>query len=154
MNYLYRIVRYPGIYLTLSTLLVLLSMSVAASLVIRDIEGDREIPLVQTLGSYAATLEDGTVNSRAMGAAILFGLENQDAKKLALGKLPPDAPAVLSALNTLRTLYLADTALLVNKHGLQQQGDYARHRAHSVFSPLCATGLTGNTQCVSSRGQQ
>ena len=94
MNYLYRIIRYPGIYLAISALLVLLVMSVVASLVNHDIEADREAPLVKALGTYASTLEDGTTNSRAMGAAILFGLENQEAKQLALGKLPPDAPEV------------------------------------------------------------
>ncbi len=118
MNYLYRIIRYPGVYLAISTLLVLLVMSVVAWSTFRDIEGDIEIPLVKTLGSYAATLESGTVSSRAMGAAILFGQENKEAKQLVLGTLPPDAPEVLSALDALRTLYIADTVFLVNKQGV------------------------------------
>ena len=81
-------------------------------------EEDREIPLVQALGNYAATLDAGTVNSRAMGAAILFGQQNQEAKKLALGKLPPDAPEVASALDNLRTVYFAESVSLVNSYGL------------------------------------
>jgi len=97
---------------------VLLVMSVAAWLVNRNIEADQELPLVKALGSYAATLDGGTTNSRAMGAAMLFGLDNQEAKKLALGKLPPDAPEVLSALDTLRSLYDFDTAFLVNRQGI------------------------------------
>jgi PAS domain S-box-containing protein len=118
MNHLHRIARYPGIHMAISSLLVLLVMSAAAWQGNRQIEADREMPLVKALGTYAATLEGGTVDSRAMGAAILFGLENQEAKQLALGKLPPDAPGVLSALDTLRTLYLADAAFLVNRQGV------------------------------------
>jgi len=118
MNYLNRIVQYPGIYKAISTLQVLLVMSAVAWLVNRNIEADREIPLVKALGTYVATLEGGTVNSRAMGAAILFGLENKEAKQLALGKLPPNAPEVLSALDTLRTLYIAETVFLVNRRGV------------------------------------
>ena len=118
MNFLYRITRHPAVYLALSTLLVLTVMSVAAWQANRQMEEDREIPLVKALGTYAATIDEGTINSRAMGAAILFGLQNQEAKKLALGMLPPDAPEVSAALNTLRTLYFADIAFLVNKHGV------------------------------------
>ena len=44
--------------------------------------------------------------------------KNQEAKKLALGRLPPDTPAVLSALDILRTLYFADIVFLVNKQGV------------------------------------
>jgi signal transduction histidine kinase/CheY-like chemotaxis protein len=117
MNYRHRVVRHRGIYLAVSTLLVLLAMSVVAWLANRDTENELELRLTGTLGSYAATVEGGTVNSRAMGAAILFGQENQEAKQLAMGKLPPGAPAVLSALDTLRELYLAETVLLVNERG-------------------------------------
>lgn len=118
MNFLYRIVRYPVVYLAISTLLVLVVVSVAAWQTNLHMEEDREIPLIKALGTYAATIDEGTINSRAMGAAILFGLQNRDAKNLALGKLPPDSPEVLSALDTLRTLYFADTVILVNKRGV------------------------------------
>jgi diguanylate cyclase (GGDEF)-like protein len=118
MNFLYRIFRYPFVYLSISTLLVLAVMSLAAWQTNRLMEKNREIPLAKALGTYAATLDEGTVNSRAMGAAILFGLQNLDAKKLAAGKLPPDAPNVTAALDTLRTLYFAESVLLVNKRGV------------------------------------
>jgi PAS domain S-box-containing protein len=114
---LYRIVRYPGIYLATSILLVALAMSMVIHLANRDIEEDLDVPLAKTLGAYAATLEAGTINSRAMGAAILFGLESHKAKQAVMGKLPPDDPELLSELNTIRTLYIADLVYLVNKQG-------------------------------------
>lgn len=112
-----RIVRMRGPYIAFSVVLVAAAMAAAAWLAQRDIERGLEGPLAQTVGSYASTLEGGTINSRAMGAAILFGLENREAKQLALGRLPPDAPAVKSGLAMLRNLYLAEVVLLVNKHG-------------------------------------
>jgi len=147
MSYLYRIVRHPGIYMTVSTLLVLLAMSAVAWLASHNIEVNREIPLAKALGTYAATLEDGTANSRAMGAAILFGLENQEAKQLVMGKLPHDAPEVLSALETLRTLYIADTVFLVNKQGIvvaYSSKDNERGTDHDLsFRPYVQLAVQG-----------
>lgn len=117
MNYLSGIVRHRGIYMTLSALLVVWAMSLVAWLVNRDVEEGLEFPLAKTLASYASTLEGGTVNSRAMGAAILFGQESQAAKQLALGNVPPDAPGVHAALDMIRTSYTAESVLLVNKRG-------------------------------------
>ena len=58
MNYLHQIIRYPGIYLAISALLVLLAMAVVASLTNHNIEAGRETPLVKALGNYASTLEE------------------------------------------------------------------------------------------------
>jgi PAS domain S-box-containing protein len=118
MNFLHRVVLRPGIFLTIAIPVVLLAMALVASLATSDIEDDLNMPLTKTLGAYAATLEGGTVNSRAMGAALLFGLENKKAKQVALGKLPPNEPEVLAALETIRTLYIADLVYLVNKQGI------------------------------------
>ena len=118
MHFLYWIDRHAGIYRAFSALLVLLVLLLVASQVNSDIEADMDIPLAEALATYTSTLESGTVSSRAMGAAILFGLENREAKQLALGKLPPDAPQVLSALKILRTLYFSDLAFLVNRQGV------------------------------------
>jgi len=117
MKHLSGIVRHRAIYFGVSSLLVLLVMSLVAWLVNRDAEESLEFPLAKTLASYASTLEGGTINSRAMGAAILFGQENPVAKQLAMGKLPPDAPGVMPALDMLRTLYIAEAALLVDRKG-------------------------------------
>ncbi len=118
MNYLYRIVRYKWVYLGISVILVWLVMALVARMVYRDIEESLDLPLATTLGTYAAALEAGTVNSRAMGAAILFGLENTKAKQLATGSLPWNDAEVLSSLETLRKLYIADVVMLVNKQGI------------------------------------
>jgi two-component system sensor histidine kinase/response regulator len=50
-----------------------------------------------------------------MGAVILLGLENQEVKQLALGKLPQNASQVMPVLDTLRSLYLTDAAFLLNQ---------------------------------------
>lgn len=118
MSYLNRAVRYPAVYAVISAGLVMLAMSAVAWMVNRNNEAALDLPLLSTLGSYAATLEGGTTNSRAMGAAILFGQESQEAKQLVRGKLPPGAPSVMAVLDKLRQSYLAETVLLVDKRGM------------------------------------
>ncbi len=118
MKYLYRLVQQPRIYLAISALMTLLMMSVAAWQANRYLDHDRDIPLIQSLGAYVSTLEGGTTNSQAMGAAILFGLENRGARQLVLGELPPDAPAILPELNSLRTQFLSECVFLLNKQGI------------------------------------
>lgn len=93
-------------------------MSVVAWQANRYVEKNRELQLLQSLDSYASTLESGTTSSQAMGAAISFGLVNKEAKQLASGKLPPDSPSVLSALDSLRSQFSIETAFLVNKQGV------------------------------------
>jgi PAS domain S-box-containing protein len=112
-----RIIRNRVAYIALSAIMVMMVTVGAAWLADRDIEQSLEGPLAQAIGSYASTLEGGTIDSRAMGAAILYGLESREAKRLAMGRLPPDAPAVLAELDMLRNLYLAEVVLLVDKHG-------------------------------------
>jgi diguanylate cyclase (GGDEF)-like protein len=147
MNFLYRIFQYPFVYLSISTLLVLVVMSLTAWEANRLLEEDREIPLAKALGTYAATLDEGTVNSRAMGAAILFGQQNPEAKKLAAGKLPPDAPDVIAALDTLRTLYFADTVIVVNKRGVivaYSDKDHFRGTGQDIsFRPYVQLAMQG-----------
>lgn len=117
MRILYWIARHTGIYLMFTVLAVALVLWLVVEQINHHTETDRETPLTEALVTFTSTLESGTVNSRAMGAVTWFGLENRDSKQLALGKLPPDAPQVLSALNILRTLNLSDLAFLVNQHG-------------------------------------
>lgn len=115
---MHRIIRYPVIYWSISALFILAAMSVATWHANLRLEEDREIPLIRTLENYAATLNKGTIDSQAMGATILFGLQNKEAKKLVMGQLPSDAPEVMLALDTLRKQYFADTAFVVNKLGI------------------------------------
>ncbi|MDX8379668.1 MAG: EAL domain-containing protein [Gallionella sp.] len=118
MNFLYWVYRHTRVYLLLSALLVVLLMVLVAYRTSIDIDREHEIPLARALESYTSTIESGTTNSRAMGAAILFGQENHEAKQLTLQKRPPDTIQILPALASLRTLYFADTVFLVNKQGL------------------------------------
>ena len=156
MKFLYRIIRHPVAYWTIVILLVLAAVSMTAWQANRRLEQDREIALIKVLGNYAATIDGGTVNSRAMGAAILFGLQNQKAKKLVLGKLPPDSPEVLSALETLRTLYFADSAFVVNKRGTilaYSDKDHLRGTGQDIsFRPYVQLALQGTSNAYPAVG--
>src|SRR5271169_1932272 len=118
MRFLNFIFRHTVFFSAISTLLVVLMLVLVFWKINRDIVEEREVPLAYALAASTSKLEGDTIKSRALAAAILFGLEDRNAKQLALGKLPPDAPQVLSVLNILRSLYFSDTAYLVNQRGL------------------------------------
>lgn len=118
MNLLRWIALHRKPYLAISLLLALVTAALVAWQSGRSLAADRELPLINSLASLASTIEAGTINSRAMGAAILFGLEHPEVKELALGKLPPDAPAVLSALETMGRQFSASAAFLANAQGV------------------------------------
>jgi len=148
MHFLYWIDRHAGIYRALSILVVLVVVAAAAWRISGNIDKEREMPLAEALTLYSSTLESGTINSRAMGAAILFGLENNEAKQLLKGKLPPNAPNVLSALNSLRTLYFSDAAFLVNRHGIvaaySSQGNSPGTGVDLSYSPYVQLAMQGS----------
>ncbi len=118
MRFLYLIARHNVFYWAIAMLLIISVMVLADWQINRDIVADREVPLAAVLSTYTSKLEGDTIKSRAIGAAILFGLEDMHAKQLALGRLPPNAPQVLHALDLLRKLYYSQTIYLVNQHGV------------------------------------
>jgi PAS domain S-box-containing protein len=118
MNLLRWIALHRRAYMALSMLLALLAASFVAWQTGRGLEADRELPLVRGLGSLASTLEGGTTNSRAMGAAILFGLEHDEVKQAVRGKLAPDSPDILSGMDALRRQFSANTVSLMNAQGI------------------------------------
>jgi diguanylate cyclase (GGDEF)-like protein/PAS domain S-box-containing protein len=117
MRLFYWIDRYAEVYGLFAATLVFLVLFVVANQAERSFDADRDVQLAEKLVSYASTLENGTVNSRAMGATILLGQENLDAKKVVLGKLPIDAPEIMSTLDGMRSLFFTDVALLTNQQG-------------------------------------
>lgn len=130
MRFLYWIDRHTGIYRAFSALLVLLVMLLVSIQISRNLDDAREVSLAQSLETYSSALESGTVNGRAMGATILFGLENHEAKQLMQGKLQPNAPQLISALQTLRTLCFSDIVFLVNPRG--EIAAYDRDNTHKT----------------------
>ena len=118
MRFLDLIARHATFYWAISIFLIIWVIVLAYWQINREIVADREVPLAVALSSYSSKLEADTLKSRAMGAAILFGHENLNAKQLALGKLPPDVPQVVSALDILRKLYFSETVYLVNQRGV------------------------------------
>ncbi len=105
------------LYLGISIALVLLAVVLVAWQAERNVDDARELPLIKSLVGLESTIEDGTINSQAMGAAILSGLNNQEIKKSVLGKLPADAPAALSALDAVRRQFITSAVFLVDAQG-------------------------------------
>jgi PAS domain S-box-containing protein len=118
MNFLRWIALHRKIYSAISALLVLLLASLVVWQTNRINDSDRELHLAKELGILASTIEGGTINSQTMGAAILLGLEHREVKKLALGKLPPDAPSVLSGMEAIRRQFIASAVFLINTQGV------------------------------------
>jgi PAS domain S-box-containing protein len=116
MRFFYWIHRHTSIYQMFTVLLAVLLGVLAGSQASNKIDEEREIPLTHAMQVYTSALESGTVNSRAMGAAILLGLENPAVKQLALGR--HGKPEVLSVLKILRSQYFSDLAFLVDQHGI------------------------------------
>ncbi|MBV8467874.1 MAG: response regulator [Burkholderiales bacterium] len=56
--------------------------------------------------------------SRAMGAIMVFGTQDMAAKQLVRGELQADAPQVLAKLESMRRLFLLDTAFVVDRQGI------------------------------------
>jgi signal transduction histidine kinase/CheY-like chemotaxis protein len=147
MNFLYRVVNHSVIYMTIAAVFTLGAMVLIGWTITNYNEVELESPLVQDLSIFSDALESGTTNGKAMGAAMLFGLHDEDAKKIAIGKMPPNSPKVVSALDSLRDLYNLDTFFITNKQGIivayssddHQQGvglDFS-------FQPFIKTALQG-----------
>lgn len=115
---LYQLVQRPWAYAFVSVLLVCSLVSVVAWQAALGVDRDRDLPLIQSLGAYVSTLEGGTSNSQAMGAAILFGMENSQAHQLVSGKLSPDDAVVVAALDSLRRQFIAESVIIVDKQGV------------------------------------
>jgi C4-dicarboxylate-specific signal transduction histidine kinase len=118
MPFLHLIYRQSRYYMAVAVVLVFGLMFFVAKTVTQSIDEDREVPLAKALATYTSTLESGTVSSRAMGALILYGLQNPEAKQLALGHLPLNAPVALAGLDPLRTLYFTEMAAIVDQRGV------------------------------------
>lgn len=71
--------------LALAALFVFGVIMTAGWLVDRDYQARRESELAKVLGYFTFTLEARTSNSRAMGALILLGAQNRNARALAGG---------------------------------------------------------------------
>ena len=118
MNLLRWIALHRRTWLAFSLLLALMAASLVAWQTRRSLEADRELPLIKSLGTLASTIEGGTTNSQAMGAATLFGLEHHEVKLAVLGQLRPDAPGILSGMDAIRRQFSANAVFLVNAQGI------------------------------------
>jgi signal transduction histidine kinase/CheY-like chemotaxis protein/HPt (histidine-containing phosphotransfer) domain-containing protein len=103
---------------------ILAGLSVAALgvtglyLIETAIEHHYELRRVQALNFLAYTFNAGTVDSRAMGAAILLASNNERIHQLALDQLPAGHEGVTATLDRLRTGFFAESALVVNGKGI------------------------------------
>jgi PAS domain S-box-containing protein len=81
------------------------------------IEADLDTQLGKMLDFFSYTVDSGTVDSRAMGAAIFFGANQQDAKELLSGGGRRGYAPTTRALEQLRTLYFMEDAAVVDASG-------------------------------------
>jgi signal transduction histidine kinase/CheY-like chemotaxis protein len=111
--------RHTRLYLTLAAALTLALMVLAGWLARRDGEDRREVELARELVGYAATLEQGTLDSRVMGAIILLGAEDAAVRNLARGTTRPDDRATVATdLAGLRQHFFVEEAFLIGRGGL------------------------------------
>jgi len=110
--------RYALVYGLLSAILAGTAFSVAGWQVNRNIVNGRNLFMAQELIHLTARLEQETINSRAMGAAILFGRTNSPAKLSVLGKIPAGSTQLLPPLDELRSISQNDLAFLTNTRGI------------------------------------
>lgn len=110
--------RYAFLYGLLSAMLAGAAFFVAGWQANRNFENGRDLFMAKELIHLTSRLEQETVNSRAMGAAILFGQANSLAKRSVLGKIPAGSPQLLLPLNELRGISRNDLAFLANTRGI------------------------------------
>lgn len=118
MHFLNLIYRHTRLYIGMVLMLIGLGAGLAGVIVERAYERNREAPLIKALSNYVATVQSGTVDSRLMGALMLFGLENHEAKQLSQGSLPMPASDVMPTLDALCALYASDAIYLLNQSGV------------------------------------
>jgi signal transduction histidine kinase/DNA-binding response OmpR family regulator len=111
--------RHPRWFLALAAMLTLTIMAIAGWLARRDSDEGREVELTRELVDYAATLENGTLDSRVMGAIILLGTENASVQALAQDLAPAThSPKVAASLTKLRQLFFVEEAFLIGRKGV------------------------------------
>lgn len=152
LKFLYWLCGRPAIFALVSLPLVLAVMFAAAWQQGRSMDKEREIAMVRDVGALTATLEGGTINSRAMGGAILFGLQNDEARRLVQGRpAAGDLRIVESNLDEMRRQYITGGIYLANSKGII----VANSREHFLFAagqdiasfPCVRLALAG-TPCV------
>jgi diguanylate cyclase (GGDEF)-like protein len=156
------IFRHPRLLLALSGTLTAAVMLIVGTIASREQGLSREIEVVRELAGYAATLEAGTGSSRAMGAIILFGVEDQFAQGLAQGRLPAERiPQLVDKLARLRQLYFAEEAFVIAGNGAvlatSSKSGEAGDPWGSVAAPIVRAALKGGPTvypAVRSRGDR
>ncbi|MEO8248050.1 MAG: PAS domain S-box protein [Burkholderiales bacterium] len=119
---------------TLAVLLIALAGGLGAAwlCVENGVESRRE-ELAESLTRSANALTRNTLDSAAIGALIVTGLNEPTFKQAVRGERPPDAPEVLERLAVARERFGAEAAILVSADGVVV--------AHQGGGPASATGL-------------
>lgn len=119
---------------TLAVLLIALAGGIGAAwLCIHNGVENRRAELAESLARSATALRQNTLDSAALGALILTGLNEPTFKQAVRGERSPDAPEVLERLAVARVRFGAEAAILIGADGVVV--------AHQGGGPASATGL-------------
>ncbi|WP_227657530.1 HD domain-containing phosphohydrolase [Candidatus Magnetaquicoccus inordinatus] len=93
---------------------------------LRDFENEQLAFLRVRAADSAWRIASQTINGQTMGIALVLGLNEPVVKQAALGKLPPDDPAVLERTRSVTRLLKADGTYVVNAQGIVVAHDSTR----------------------------
>jgi CheY-like chemotaxis protein len=106
-----------SLYLLVSALLSVLTGALVV-MAYREADEHEARHLLEVITQrHAVQLSEETLRGRAMGAAIMLGINEPDLKQLALGQLPPNAPQVLMRLRPVRSALQADAIFVLDANG-------------------------------------
>jgi C4-dicarboxylate-specific signal transduction histidine kinase len=127
-------------------------LSIAAGL------GTVEQVRISTEDRYRHTLEaeverranhvsEQVLNGKLMGSVAALGVVHQSIKEVARGKLAPDKPVVLDALQAVGMAYQAESVFVVNEAGIIVQSWYGAHKPNTgidiKFRPYFQLAMEG-----------
>ena len=117
--------------------------------------GERKTQRLEKLESTAAALAEQTTQSAVVGAVALMGLTEPLFKAVAQGWLPPDSPAVLTALAAVRGRFGLDGVYVIAADGTivahESQGGHSTG-ANVAFRPYFQQALRGRSAVYAAVG--
>ena len=143
-----------------SGLLLVIFLSFLGSVLVADAvhgqrQGERKIQRQAKLEQAATALAEQTTQGAMVGAVALMGLTEPLLKAVAQGWLPPDAPAVLTALAAVRGRFGLDGAYVIAANGTivahETQGGHSTG-SNVAFRPYFQQALRGRVAVYAAVG--
>ncbi len=127
------VMRHPRLYGLCTVLIVVVLSSFTGWLGGRYVDQGRDVVLARELANYAATIESGTIASRAMGALIMMAADPA-ALRAAQGRLTDRELTELNQqLNTLARSFFASEAFVIRRGGRVVASSLARSAGNAAW---------------------